>query len=310
MLVANEGKQENNMSKIGQLHTIFWAVLLTAFHTTTLTAWADDCLNPLGWVPENLSELLIEHHAWATETLPPDPNDHRRINLCHADLSGMALGEVHLYHANLSITRMVDTNFNGAMLDGVKLDGSYIMNSNFEGTSLKRASFRNVEIANTRFAHAHINHVVFQDVKIKDSNFTGSHLNKAKFWRTKLTGLKMQSVDLNSAGFVDSSMENIDFTGADLSHTFFSRTKLTEVNLYFANLSRADLGNTEIQDVIFKDALLYLSNLKAINIGEEKRDHIANFCNNLTSARDWQYSYRKGKFLCGAKILPGKHKLK
>ncbi|HEC00733.1 MAG TPA: pentapeptide repeat-containing protein, partial [Sphingomonadales bacterium] len=97
--------------------------------------------------------------------------------------------------------------------------------------------------------------------------------------------------------------------GAALGQTVFVKNDLSQVNFTFADLSRADLGRANLREVRFKDSLLYLTNLQRINIGSARRDLIAQFCANLTSARDWQYSYRKPKFLCGAKELPGKYTL-
>ncbi|NOZ42801.1 MAG: pentapeptide repeat-containing protein [Alphaproteobacteria bacterium] len=253
---------------IGLLRAMLLALLLSVIPPAIMSV-AAQCTKPPGWVPGNLAELLRQHQAWATETLPPDPDDPRRLNLCHADLSGLNLSNANLSDANLSTTRLVGTNFVGANLDGARLDGSYIKNSNFDAASLRRASFRTVEITGSLFAYANLERSRFRDTKITDS----------------------------------------DFTGADLSHVSFYNVIAIRVNFHFADLSLANLGNMKITDVVFKDALLYLSNLRQLNIGEERRDDIAEFCRTLTSARGWQFSLRKQKFLCGARILPGKYPL-
>ncbi len=285
------------------------AALTILAYLTSAAAWADDCPNPPGWLPHNLPELLFEHRIWATEVLPPDINDPRRLNLCHADLSGLDLSDVNLSDANLSITRNVGVNFKRANLTGARFDGAYIKDSDFEGANMTRASLPHVEITGSRFAHADMAYSLFQDVKIRASDFTGSRLDKAKFWQSELSDLKMHNAAIRRSIFIDSRLTEIDLSGADLSHTKFLSTYFDHVNFYFADLSRAYFSQTKLQNVNFKDALLYLADLKYIDIGPEKRDLIAKFCLNLTSARDWQLSYRHKKFRCGAKILPGKYNL-
>jgi len=281
---------EGAMRQIGQLlATLLILTPLILTEVISSPGRAEVCLNPPGWLPENLPELLFNHHVWATEQLPPYLGDPRRLNLCQADLSGLDFSGANLTDADLSTTRLVGTNFSGADLNGVRLDGAYIQDSNFAGTNLKGASLRRVEITGSRFVDADLEAALFQDTKIQLSDFTRVRLDKAKFWRVDLSDLMMQNANLTGADFIRSSFEKIDFTGADLS--------------------QADLRQAKLRDIIFKDSLLYLTNLRRIDIGGDKRDVLAAFCRRLAQARDWQFSYRDKKLLCGGKILPGKHPL-
>ncbi len=223
--------------------------ILVCFLLFPTLAAAEDCPHPVGWLPQNMAEVIFEHRLWATEVLPPDPFDPRRLNLCNADLTGFDFSEIDLSDAIFRKARIVGANFNRAKLTRAIFDGAYIRDSQFDKASLVRASFINGEIVKSRFV--------------------GALFHRARIFKAKFI--------------------QVDFTAA--------------------NLERVDFGNSLLENVILHDAQLYLANLKNISIGDERRDHLAEFCRTLRTARAWQYSYRRDAFLCGAEKLPGKYKM-
>jgi len=163
---------------------------------TTVNIQAEDCPNPQGWVPENLPELIWDHQIWATEVLPPDPNDPRRLNLCNADLSGFDFSEMPLPDAIFSKARIVGANFDKAILTRALFDRAYIKDSHFDGADLTRVSFVNTEIVKSRFAGALFQRALIFNTKFIEVDFTVANLMRVDFGNSLLQNVIMQDAQL------------------------------------------------------------------------------------------------------------------
>lgn len=163
-------------------------------------------------------------------------------------------------------------------------------------------------------------------VRLPEANLTGSILNGADLRNAELEGaqlcfVEMRTADLTAAQLSNAVLWEADLSSADAGSYFV--TSLREAEIKNADLRRANLRGTDL-----RDANLEGSDLRDVEVEGDAffgvlytKWHGANLmeadlrgvtgltCNQLTSANNWEMSYRDDDLLCG-KERPAKKKQK
>jgi uncharacterized protein YjbI with pentapeptide repeats len=120
-------------------------------------------------------------------------------NLCGADLKGVNLEDATLYKVQLGRTH----------LDGANLTGAKLRYSNLEGAKLNAVIAKKTEFPDQ------LGYLKFDDAVLLDVDFAGKHLNRASFARAQLRGSNFLSADLEGVNFSGADLQNVKFSRGD-----------------------------------------------------------------------------------------------
>lgn len=76
---------------------------------------------------------------------------------------------------------LVDANFRGAILEKASFEGSNLLGAQFQSGSLKKAIFRNTNLRGSKFEGADLNFAEFQGSLLHEASFNGAKLQGANF---------------------------------------------------------------------------------------------------------------------------------
>ena len=160
-------------------------------------------------------------------------------------------------------------SFNHLHLEGIDLEGSYILDSRFQGSFFS-----------SRQQDANLKNIIINLSKLQGSDFSYADLSNAKIIKTDMTGAIFHHVDLSNAVIQGSDFVKADFSEAKLRAVTFISCHLDEVifqdswlnqailsgiRLAKANFKRAYLSQAVFNDAYLKEAILTDANLKLAN---------------------------------------------
>ena len=215
------------------------------FSTASVRRWAPDVFWALGYDPyANVTEAAIS-------TAPP--------NWSGADSQ---LSEV-------KGARLNDTSFRYAQAYGIFLAHAHLWHTNWEGSFLSDADFRDADLgqASLRFAvmdrarlyHANLDRADLFGANLNRGDFRGANLSYASLENSILIDAQFQDASLYGARLTGASMERANFERADLRSAFLETAKLEHADLQNAYLWSTKMAGSDLQDArlgstIFVDA--------------------------------------------------------
>ncbi len=161
------------------------------------------------------------------------------------DLTGANLSGWDLRNANLSRTRLIDTDLSTAILSHAVFIGAECSSeTDFSGARLVHANFSDVNLSDARLIDANLNSAILIDANLNSAILSGAILSGAHLYGAHLNMANLNGAHLN---------------GADLRVATLVGTDLTEAHLigcrvYGASVWRVELdNNTKQQDLIITD---------------------------------------------------------
>lgn len=207
------------------------------FSTASVRRWAPDVFWALGYDPyANLTEAAIS-------TAPPNWNG-----------ADSQLSEVKGAHLN-------DTSFRYAQAYGIFLPHAHLWHTNWEGSFLSDADFRDADLGQASLRFAVMDRARLYHANLDRADLFGANLNRGDFRGANLSYASLENSILIDAQFQDASLYGARLTGASMERANFERADLRSAFLETAQLEHADLQNaylwsTKMADSDLRDARL------------------------------------------------------
>ena len=160
--------------------------------------------------------------------------------LPYVHMSGATLKGADLEEADMSMSRMWQTNFEDANLHKANLEGAYLEDANFNGADLSWSDLRNANLNNADLRKSNLH-----AAKLRGATLAGTDLRETNLAGDFLEGINLQGANLQGVNLEDSSLAGSNLVGADLTGA-----NLQGVDLRGANLAGAKLPDNW-QDVVF-----------------------------------------------------------
>lgn len=142
------------------------------------------------------------------------------------------------------------TNF-----QGLNLQYSNLMRSDFTGTALVKGTFQGANLADAVLIKADLSYV-----NLQGADLSGSNLYQARLEHINLQGANLRGANLQGANLRGLDLANVDLSEADLE------ADLTKTNLSGGNLSGANLRAVQALETNFEKATFTGACLKDLNI--------------------------------------------
>ncbi|HJJ95773.1 MAG TPA: pentapeptide repeat-containing protein [Methanocorpusculum sp.] len=196
--------------------------------------------------------------------------------LVGADFTGLSLNGI-----NLIQSKITDTCFHNAHLDGALFEYSEGTHSSFFGADLPNSSFLGAKLRESDFRNTTLNGAVFTDADCSNAKFQiasleSAILKKAIFTDADFEKVNMKRVDARGAVFTNTNVNGGNLSHADLRNADFTKAKLTKCDMSSANcadalfkganLSGADLSGSVLSGADFTFADLRGANLEGADI--------------------------------------------
>jgi len=151
--------------------------------------------------------------------------------------------------------RAVDTglNYAGRCLDGANLSERLILNTSFEGASLRRANLAGAEFRECTFIGANLDkailtRTVFENCDFSRASLTNANLQLSTFRSTTVLDYAEQPGRLRPA--------NNRFDGAVLNGSSFKRARMVAMKLHNVTANRVDFSNCDLRNTSFDGATI------------------------------------------------------
>jgi uncharacterized protein YjbI with pentapeptide repeats len=192
--------------------------------------------------PQELANILERHAEWLSVHAGPlgtqeAQRDHRKANLCGADLRNMQLQGVDLRGANLQQAKLPRN------LVGIKLESAELW-----GANLSRSILDNARLIGAGTAFANFCGATMRSAELQPT--TETFLVRATMYDTKFFGT-LQGVDLCGA-----NLSTINLKGKNILSSFFDGAMLSEIDLSEATLNTVDLSKARLSGVNLRGATL------------------------------------------------------
>lgn len=237
--------------------------------------------------------------------------DFRRVDLSHADLSG-----VNCTGADFTGAILESTNFTGATLTKAIFIGASLDKTDFSGATLDGAFFTGTDVSNVIWGtaisakgahfnnavgigckigsadpdlHADFTHADFTGAVFTKSDFTNAYMNEA----TLIGGAVFESAIFEGADFTSAQLGGLDNTAAaKMPYTFMPNVIFTKANLFGVSFAFASIfgASTQISDAAtmeqadFSNAYLEGIDLTGATLQGAKFDNACMVGVNLTKA--------------------------
>ncbi|MCV6637510.1 pentapeptide repeat-containing protein [Candidatus Albibeggiatoa sp. nov. NOAA] len=195
-----------------------------------------------------LAQLLPLHREWLKESKDLEKQgelvnyqDHRRINLCGANLQGLHLARKNLSMANLMYAELQHADLTASNLSRAWLDGASLKEAKLIKTNLTKAYLYNVVLENANLIRADLT-----ETEASNADFTGAELVEAN-----LTKAILHEANLTGANLFYAILSNSDFSNVNLSQSTF----YPKVNSYPDPLSLVPTFHH--REKLFKDVQYY-----------------------------------------------------
>jgi uncharacterized protein YjbI with pentapeptide repeats len=166
--------------------------------------------------------------------------DLTKIQALEADMRGITMRAVKAERGN----------FDGAALDGARIEQTNMRGASFQGAYLNRVTFEESNLSLTDFTGARIEQAVFCQVDLRHANLSGMCLREARWWETRLFArARLGQCDLEGM-----SLPFADFEGANLSGALMTATVMPRAIFRNACLRDAGLADIEWEGADLRDA--------------------------------------------------------
>ncbi|GJM42733.1 MAG: hypothetical protein DHS20C20_30150 [Ardenticatenaceae bacterium] len=157
--------------------------------------------------------------AWAKEI--------RTVFLSHPEGEKLELADTILSFTDLSYSDLTQVD-----LQGAKLNSSYLVESNLEGTHLEWADLSNSQLQGANLARANLIGSILTNAILKDADLAGATLNGAILQNANLVRANLSKADMNWV-----NLSQADLTEANLQRARLGWAKLTDAILTGADLT-------------------------------------------------------------------------
>jgi uncharacterized protein YjbI with pentapeptide repeats len=157
--------------------------------------------------------------------------------------------------------RLVGLDLSGRSGDGLRLFESRVEDVDLSGSTLRRASMRDVVVDGGTWANVDASNALLHRVEIRG---------------VRLTGAGLVGVSLRDVSFVDCRMDLCSMRFGRLERVRFDQCRMEEIDLYEAKLSSVvftgcDLANASLAKATFASSELHECNLDGIGNPEQLR---------------------------------------
>jgi len=135
--------------------------------------------------------------------------------------------------------------FDGATLDGAKLNGSVLQGVSFDMASMKNAVFTGAALLNASFRNSDLTGAVL-DRAVSPCTDMADLIGCSTFNAATLDGASLRSANLEGAEFRLASIKNGDFEGANLQSADFTGANMMAASFVSATLSQANLDGARL----------------------------------------------------------------
>lgn len=179
-----------------------------------------------------------------------------RINFSGCDLSHRNFSGVDLAFADLSSTKIINTDFSGSRLTSANISNSIIDNSNFIDANLINVDLTNSEIIKSNFQKSQLRYVSFANSTISESIFNEAIIRGSNFEGVTIKNSDFVGSTLYHSNLRNSIISNSDFTDADLRYSKFNNTNLIESILKRSDLSHAEMSSMNIEKTSLQETIM------------------------------------------------------
>lgn len=168
-------------------------------------------------------------------------------------VSDFRLTEAHLEGAKLGGVDMDDSDLWGAHLEGASLRDAHLNRVNLagaslEGADLERAELSEADLRGASLAEADLERAILTRADLRGASLVGADLQYAVLDGADLRRCKLVGSNLRATNFRGASMEGATLEGAHLRGSSLANCRLLDVDLTDADLLGADLTGTLLPD--------------------------------------------------------------
>ncbi|MEO8613459.1 MAG: pentapeptide repeat-containing protein [Chloroflexota bacterium] len=157
---------------------------------------------------------------------------------------------------NLNEEVIAHTDLSGINLSGAELSWTRMYNTNFHNANLYQANFNHSILPEVDFSQADLREADFNECNLTDSDLSGANLSKAQLYLAELVDANLSDADLTEADLAVSRLTGANFSRATLKHANLVRSNLSQANLLNANLEGANLTEAVLVDTDLSGANL------------------------------------------------------
>jgi uncharacterized protein YjbI with pentapeptide repeats len=163
----------------------------------------------------------------------------RHADLCNADLRGAHFDGATLTGADATLSETAGSFFPHALLDDARLQGMNkryqgVVETDFSGADLTRATLKNSNLSGARFTNAILRRADLTRCNLSGADFSGADLTDASLAFANLSGATLRHASLVGTLLSGANLERAVLDGADLTLATLSGVRLVG----------ADVGNT------------------------------------------------------------------
>jgi len=155
-----------------------------------------------------------------------------------ADMAGAILTGLHLKHSSF-----VNTNFEGASLDNIKVSsGTSMKNAIFNNCNLSYADFQYIDLSFAQLENAIMYEIYLCNSNLNGANLRGAELSSSNLEKASLAGAQLRNAIFDNSNMKFANLENADLRGASLIYTDLTNARIIKTKV------QSDTLNTIICD--------------------------------------------------------------
>lgn len=186
-------------------------------------------------------------------------NQHERIDLSEADLSGLHFGRIDIQTVPAE-EELGDDGWGRFSLSRVSLRGANLRDSTFDVTVLMGADLSDADLTGAKMSNVFLNGAILSNANLSYADLTRAELDggtfeETFFYQTKLGHTSIVDANLTSAKFVECKDFGASFARSNLAHATFIRCKVT-ADFFQANLTEADFAASDLSLANFNGTIL------------------------------------------------------
>jgi len=168
-------------------------------------------------------------------------------------VSGFKLTEAHLEGAKLGGSAMDDSDLWGAHLEGASLRESNLNRTNLagasmEGADLERACLVSADLRGANLNEADLERAVLTGADLRGGSLVGADLQYAVFEDADLRRCKLVGANLRATSLVGANLEGATLMSAHLRGSNLRSSRFIDVDLTEADLLGADLRDAQLPE--------------------------------------------------------------
>jgi len=162
----------------------------------------------------------------------------RGLDWSGADLTGFNLENLDLSYINPGDkANFNNTNFQDAILKGVKASGASFINADFYRADLRNAVLFESDFSGANFEFAYLDNVNFYEANLTNANLSNTTVEKTDFSQSIIKKIKLSNVEIDKAHGLEFASGHKDI---DESELFSTRLTYLQLEKYFRENGQPD----------------------------------------------------------------------